>query len=64
MFAISNSELEEKSTVGKTTKCPSCKKKHVVEYGTDTKTGAISKDLGFVRCGKKSYLVAVNGKAL
>jgi len=63
-FAIGNNELEGKLLVGDTALCPHCKKKRKVKYGTDAETGEVSKTLGFVNCGKESYLVSVGGKLL
>ena len=66
-FAISNKELSEKKPIGKTVKCPHCGKKYIVKYGEVVNkdgTKAPSKTLGFVNCGKNSYLVAVAGKEL
>jgi ssDNA-binding Zn-finger/Zn-ribbon topoisomerase 1 len=64
MYAIGNDELEEKEKAGKTALCPKCKKRHKIRHGTDTKTGKTSNLLGFVNCGKESYLVAVAGKLI
>ncbi len=50
--------------IGSTALCPICGKYHTIEYGTDAKTGEVSKMLGFVSCGGKSYLVAIEGKEL
>lgn len=65
-FAIGNDELAEKRPlIGDVAKCPRCKKEHKVQYGTDTKTGKISKMLGFVTCkNNRSYLVAINNLVL
>jgi hypothetical protein len=62
MFAIGNDELKEKKPIGKTTKCPHCGKIRKVRYGTVK--GKECRMLGFVNCGKESYLVAVTGKKL
>ncbi len=48
----------------KTAVCPKCKKTHKIKYGIDTKTKKISKLLGFVDCGKESYLVTIAGKLI
>jgi len=63
-IAIGNEELENQPKISKFAICPKCKKKHKVKYGIDAKTKKKSKMLGFVNCGKESYLVAVNGKKL
>lgn len=63
-FSIGSEELESKSSVGRTAICPACKKKHLVRFGKDTKTGKMSTLLGFVNCKKESYLVSLAGKAL
>jgi hypothetical protein len=66
-FAIGNNELAVKKPIGKMVKCPHCGKLHKVKYGeTVNKDGTRtpSKTLGFVDCGKSSYLVAVAGKKL
>ena len=60
--AVGNDELGE--MIGKTCKCPKCGKKHLVKYGTDKATGKTTKMLGYVNCGKESYLVAINGREL
>ena len=65
MFAISNDELEGLKHAGTNAPCPECKKKHKISYGTDAKTGEVSKILGYVKCSSgKLYLVAVNGKLI
>jgi hypothetical protein len=72
-FAIGNNELKEKKLIGKTVICKNCGKKHKVEYGTSKKYNPIKKQwsepkldktMGFVQCGKKSFLVSIAGKAL
>ena len=63
-FAVGNNELENQPIIGKFTICPKCKKSHKVEYGKNTTNGEINTTVGFVNCGKKLYLVAVNGKVL
>ena len=63
-FAIGNNELSGKKPISSITECPNCRKKHRVKYGTDTKTGEISKLLGFVNCGEEQFLVSVAGKKL
>ena len=63
--AFGNNELGEQ--VGDCAVCPHCKKKHKVEYGeTINKDGTKSpnKVLGFVKCGKESYLVAIDEKLI
>jgi hypothetical protein len=72
-FAIGNNELKEKKPIGKTVVCKNCGKRHKVEYGTSKKYDPItkqwskpkpSKEMGFVTCGKKSFLVSIAGKEL
>ena len=72
-FAIGNNELANKPMIGKTILHKLCGKKHIVKYGTsreynrETKKYSPprkSKDLGFVNCGKKTYLVSVAGKEI
>jgi len=64
MFAVGNEELGRDITNDKTAKCPNCGKNHKLRWGVDTKTGLETKTLGFVRCKKSSYLVAVGGKTI
>ena len=65
MFAIGNNDIEELEYAGETALCPHCTEPHKIEYGTDAKTGDVSKLLGFVKCSSdKVYLVAVDGKLL
>ena len=63
-LAVSNEEIANNPPVGKKATCPHCKKKHKVEYGKDGKTKEISRLLGFVDCGEKTYLVSLAGKLL
>lgn len=66
-FAIGNNELAEKQKIGKTVKCKVCGKRHKVCYGETINqdgTKTPSKLLGFITCGKSSYLVSVAGKKL
>jgi hypothetical protein len=66
-FAIGNNELATKKPIGKTVKCPHCGKRHTVNYGEKVNpdgTKTPSKTLGFVNCGKRSYLVSIAGKKL
>ena len=63
--AIGNDELGEK--VGKTLKCKRCGKRHKVRYGErilPDGTMQPSKLVGFIKCGGKPYLVAINGKLI
>ena len=67
MFAIGNNELKELKPVGLFVKCKQCGKKHNVRYGKIVLPDGIkvpTKMLGFINCGKESYLVSVNGKLL
>ena len=64
MIAIGNEELKDLPNAGKTAKCPNCGKKHKIKYGIDKATGLESNMLGFVDCGKESFLVAVDNKLL
>ena len=64
-LAIGNNELGPE--VGKSARCPNCKKHHTVEYGykiLPDGTKEPSRVLGFVKCGKKSFLVAINEKLI
>jgi len=64
--AIGNDELGE-SDVGETIKCKRCGKRHKVRYGERVLadgTWQPSKLLGFIKCGGKPYLVAINGKLI
>lgn len=61
-LAVGNDELGEE--VGVKIKCSRCKKMHTIKYGK-RKIGnkwVNSKILGYVNCGKKAYLVAINGR--
>ena len=58
-FAIGNEELAQKKLAGTHATCPKCGKKHKIKYGSSE-----SLSLGFVDCGKKSYLVVIEGKEL
>lgn len=61
-LAIGNDELGK--DIGTHAPCPKCKKKHKVEYGNrilENGDKVPSKTLGFVKCGKDSYLVAIEG---
>ena len=63
-IAIGNGELDNNEDAGEEATCPNCGKKHKIEYGTRVDTGEISKMLGYVSCGKNTYLVAVDNKLL
>jgi hypothetical protein len=71
-FAIGNDELAKKKKAGKTAKCPKCGKQHVIKYGTSRimlPSGKMSKSkksksLGFISCGKKSFLATIDGKEI
>ena len=62
--AFGNNELINKQNAGKFAICPNCHKKHKIKYGTNVETKEICKDLGFVKCGKESYLVSVKNKLI
>jgi len=62
--AIGNEEIRDNPSVGEFATCPSCAKKHKVEYGTNTETGEVSKTIGFVKCGENSYMISLAGKLL
>lgn len=71
MFIIGNDEIEKLPKIGKFVMCKRCGKKHKVNYGKsrkylgDGKYGPWQKShLGFVDCGKHSYLVTISGKLL
>jgi len=58
---ISNDKLGDK--VGEYAICPHCYKKHIVKYADKVLSDGSrmpSKILGFVQCGKSSYVVAIN----
>jgi len=59
--AISNDELGE--PIGEYTICPKCHKKHLVRYGDRIigRKKVKSTLLGYVKCGKHCYMVAVKG---
>ena len=60
--AYGNAELAKKPDASDFAECPKCKKEHKIKFGTTD--GKESKLLGFVSCGKHSYLVTLNGKLL
>ena len=62
--AFGNDELKNKSLAEDTAICPKCKKKHKIEYGTDEKTGEVTTMVGFITCGKISYVVSLAGKLI
>ncbi len=68
MIAISARELALLPPAGKFAPCPHCGKKRKIEYAQSTSVypaGAKpTVSLGFVSCGKESYLVAINSKLL
>jgi hypothetical protein len=67
MFAIGNDELKNLPEAGKTVKCKKCGKNHKIRYGNKVEkdgTKTPSKLLGFIKCGKDTYLASVNGKLL
>jgi hypothetical protein len=62
---IGSDELGE--SIGETVQCPHCRKPHKVKYGqkiNEDGSKTPSKMLGFVKCGKESYLVSINGKKI
>jgi len=61
-LAVGNEELGK--AVGTKATCPHCGKKHTIKYGKrkEGNKWVPSKMLGFVKCGKEAYLVAINGK--
>jgi len=65
-LAVGNEEIENNPTVkeGDMIKCHICKKKHPLEYGIDKETGEESDLAGFIKCGKETYLMSINGKLL
>ena len=67
MYAIGNEELAELPEIGETILCPTCGQLHPVEYGEKVLPDGSKEPsliLAFYRCGKKSYLAAVNGKSV
>lgn len=59
--AIGNNELGRHVTKGDLIKCR-CGKKHKLQYGTVN--GKESNTLGFISCGKDSYLVSINDQVI
>ena len=59
--AIGNDELGGPVPDDALIKCKRCGVPHKLEYGKN-EAGVETRTVGFVRCGEKSYLVAVNGK--
>ena len=67
MFAIGNDELDSLPSAGKTAKCPVCGEMHKIKYGEVISEDGTKKPfntLGFINCGKKSYLVSVKDKLI
>jgi hypothetical protein len=62
MLAITGDDLDKE--IGKETVCPNCTEIHEVKWGKEIIDGneVETKMLGFVTCGTKQFLVAVNGK--
>ena len=60
--AYGNDELVEKPDAGDFADCPNCKKQHKIKFGTTD--GKENKFLGYISCGKKSYLASLAGKLL
>ena len=65
-LAVGNEEIENNPTVkkGDMIDCKKCGGKHPLKYGKDAKTGKENSLLGFINCGKKSYLVSIDNKLL
>lgn len=63
-IAVANNELGAPLYKGDRIKCRACGRQHRVRLGTDAETGKESPLLQFVRCGKKSLLVGINGRRL
>ena len=66
-FAISNDEIEKLKPIGKMAKCPNCNKQHKIKFGHKILPNGekeLYTGMGFVNCGKKSFLVSINGKKL
>lgn len=59
-LAVGANELKE--VAGNTAPCPNCHKRHKITFGTTD--GKENKMLGFVNCGKESFLVTIEGKLL
>ena len=64
--AVGNEEIKNNPTVkeGDMIFCKICGGKHPLKYGTNLKTKKKTNMLGFINCGKKSYLVSVDDKLL
>ena len=66
-IAIGNDELGEDIGKEEKVKCKNCGKYHTIKYGKrKLKDGTYveSKMLGFVDCGKKSFLVTIDNKLI
>lgn len=64
-IAIGEEDLGD--PVGERIQCPHCGKTHSIEYGTRVNrdgTREPSKLLGVYVCGGKTYLCAINGRAI
>ena len=67
MLVIGNEELDSLPSAGKAAKCPACGKEHEIKYGKvilEDGTKKPSDMLGFINCGKKTYLVSVKDKLI
>lgn len=70
MIAIGNNELG--NPLGKTIKCPHCNKRHQIENSGPSKTyhhdGTVTEGpsghLQFYKCGDKTYLAGIEGRAI
>lgn len=65
MLAIGAEELD--GAIGENITCPHCGRMHPVEYGEEILkdgTRKLSKTLAFYKCGKKTYIAGIAGKAI
>lgn len=60
--AFGNNEISTMPPVGETISCKRCKKKHKITYGTTD--GKENRMLGFVKCGKATYLATIEGREI
>ena len=62
MFTIGNEELEKALPIGDFILCKHCGHRHIIEHADGSK--GTPKLLSFYKCGSKSYLAGVTGKAI
>ena len=65
MIAVGENELGE--YLGKTINCPHCGCQHPIEFGKSEQPDGTWKEstfLSFYKCGEKTYLAGIKGRAI